>query len=419
MHDLASINDWAQMAGALVVVGLGLFLLLLRRRSAAGTALGWFASCFGLLFVCTNTGFLFFDVPKVPPIDGPLAYEVARGILSLAVMAVLLVLAARFPSPLGAGERRYLAFPLASAALALAIFVYERDDVAGRLAAMVSYGTMYVTVGLLTGIPVMLACRAARATDAGKARQFALVAAAMTMYTGFIATAGFNGSGIFSVLDKGAIFDAPFLAANAMACILWIRASAVGPDTRGARNVALLGQAMALLGLLYVAFHLQWGALGIVRTSMVAILVYGIARHQLLGLDLKVRFAIKTSTVAAVFLGVLFIVANIAQNYFGGQYGVVVGGAAAGLLFFAITPIQRMAERLSEKAVPLAAEVAPAPAGPATFYRKQAELAWMDGAMTRREGLMLEHLRQHLGLTEAEATRIETDIMGKAPKPRP
>ncbi len=54
-----------------------------------------------------------------------------------------------------------------------------------------------------------------------------------------------------------------------------------------------------------------------------------------------------------MFLGVLLIVANVAQNYFGTTYGVLYGGAAAGLLFFGLAPIQRAAERFAQKAVPV------------------------------------------------------------------
>jgi hypothetical protein len=151
----------------------------------------------------------------------------------------------------------------------------------------------------------------------------------------------------------------------------------------------------------------------------VLLLVYGALRLRLPGLDLNVRFAVKTSTVAAVFLAVLFIVANIAQNYLGGQYGVVAGGAAAGILFFVMAPIQRVAERLAEKAVPVSAAAEPTvlgrPGAPAASQRaEQAYRAVLrkylrDGTISRDEERTLAHIAGELRIDAGRAFELREE----------
>jgi hypothetical protein len=148
--------------------------------------------------------------------------------------------------------------------------------------------------------------------------------------------------------------------------------------------------------------------------GLALVVAYGILRRDLFTLDRKVHLALSKSTVAAVFLAVLFIVANIAQNYLGGKFGVVVGGAAAGMLFFVIAPIQRVAERLAEKAVPVTAgaTVVDRPGAPNASQRaEQAYRAVLkrylrDGVVSRDEERTLAHVAGELRIDAGRAFEL-------------
>ena len=196
---------------------------------------------------------------------------------------------------------------------------------------------------------------------------------------------------------------------------LWVR-NTIGPNGKAARNVALLIPALLLLGMFVPGERASlYYAPGILAAAL--LLAAAMFRGQIEGLDVKFRFAIKTSTIAAVFLAVLFIVANIAQNFLGGQYGVVVGGAAAGLLFFAMAPIQRAAERLAEKAVPAsvaAGAVQTTQGRPLarreSTYREALRLALRDRQVTPRERVHLFRLADDLGIAAARAAELQNEV---------
>ena len=83
-----------------------------------------------------------------------------------------------------------------------------------------------------------------------------------------------------------------------------------------------------------------------------ALLGYGILRYQLLDIDLKIKKAIGRATVATIFAASFFVAAVTAENFLTDRYGWVVGGVAAGLLLFALTPLQRFSEHVADRAMP-------------------------------------------------------------------
>lgn len=147
---------------------------------------------------------------------------------------------------------------------------------------------------------------------------------------------------------------------------------------------------------------------------------YALVRHQLFGLDLKVRVAVKGSTLAGVFLAVFFVVSESAAAFFEGQlgsesqWGTYLGIGAAGLLVFALAPLQRLADRVSRVAVPGVGPDAPASLEDAVaLYRDQARFAWSDGVLDRSERAMLDRLRERLGLSRDLVSRLEEEASGR------
>lgn len=146
--------------------------------------------------------------------------------------------------------------------------------------------------------------------------------------------------------------------------------------------------------------------------ALPVLVVYGLLRHQLFGIDLKVQWTIKQSTVAAAFISVFFMVSEGAEALLSQQLGTLLGILAAGVLVFAIAPLQRMAERLSTRAVPSGKAVDEMSHDEqADLYRDQLRFAWADGKVDRRERKRLESLRARLGLPEDKAYKLEAELL--------
>ncbi|MGQ0536554.1 MAG: hypothetical protein ACT4PT_10830 [Methanobacteriota archaeon] len=152
----------------------------------------------------------------------------------------------------------------------------------------------------------------------------------------------------------------------------------------------------------------------------VSLLSYGILKAQIFDIDVKIRWTVRQSTVAAAFIAVFFVVSEVAKDALSAEAGPVVGILAAGALVFALAPLQRAAERVAVAAVP--AEGAPvavgrgrpaAHGGPPTAnrdaYRAAVEMALADGVVTRAEERSLAKLAQALGLGPEDALEVREE----------
>lgn len=139
------------------------------------------------------------------------------------------------------------------------------------------------------------------------------------------------------------------------------------------------------------------------------LLVHTIARHQLLGLDLRIKWTLRRGTLIGIFLGVFFIVVAVAEQYLQ-RYGAILGGVAVGLMLLALRPIERMADRFAEAAMP---GVQPTPAYLAhkriEVYKVAVESALETGGIDARERVKLEKLRDKLGLSPGDVAAVEAD----------
>jgi hypothetical protein len=150
---------------------------------------------------------------------------------------------------------------------------------------------------------------------------------------------------------------------------------------------------------------------GVWRLALPVLVTYALARHQLFGIDLKIKWTIKQSTVAAAFIGVFFVASELAQTVLSQEVGPVLGIAAAGLLVLAMAPLQRAAERVASAAMPgVRAPQELSPDQRHDLYREQARVAWSDGTLTADERRMLNVAREKLGLTVEEAARLEAEV---------
>lgn len=156
----------------------------------------------------------------------------------------------------------------------------------------------------------------------------------------------------------------------------------------------------------------------------VLLMGYGILRTQLFEVGSGVTRTVSRTAVGALFLGVFLVVSQLAQSfaasYFGAR-GWIAGGIAAGLLVFALVPLQRAAERIAAFALPNAGPVsAMSHQDRKDLYQEQLRIAWEDGTLTAKERHLLDVAGERLGLTSEEVVGLEREVLGRlAPAPVP
>lgn len=143
----------------------------------------------------------------------------------------------------------------------------------------------------------------------------------------------------------------------------------------------------------------------------VALVAYGIARSQLFDIDLRLKWTLKQSTIAGSFVAVFFVVSESAQAFFQSSWGPFLGIAATGVLLFALHPLQRIADRVADTAMPKV-KASPEYVAYKKFevYRAAVEGVIEDGAITERERAVLDKLSARLGLAAEDARQLEADV---------
>jgi hypothetical protein len=143
----------------------------------------------------------------------------------------------------------------------------------------------------------------------------------------------------------------------------------------------------------------------------VPLIAYGILRTQLFDIDLRIRWTIKQSTVAAVFVAIFYIVSEGADRLLESEFGNIAGLIASALLVFFLVPLQRFAERVASAAMPNTENTPEY-----TMFRKlqvyEAALteALPDGKISDRERELLNRLRDSLGISLSDANAIEGEL---------
>lgn len=401
-------------AGGALILALGVWVLTLRPRARATVALGLFSTTFGSAFVVQNL------VDPRSPDAAP--YVVLTSAFLLAASAAVFLLASSFPRAVK-GPERVWSLGLAAAAVALSVAFVAVDatpllpgGVAKAAPAgserVVAFGFTLLPAALATAV-VLLALRWTASKDATERRRYAVIAGAIVLWPGYTA-------GALAIDDGGGFFPV-VMAILAFAGALVLRAAAKGPAKAAARNVALLCFAAPLVGMAAAALWGGSGGFGAARLAMVLLLAYGILRQSLLDIDVKVRWTISKSTVAAAFIAVFFVASEAAQQFFGETLGsTYVGIAAAGMLVFAMAPLQRVAERLAERAVPVSSSSAPARGDGdrrVVLYRRAVRFAIRDGRISPDEEVHLFEVAQELGLGAGDAIRLRRDVEREARTP--
>jgi hypothetical protein len=148
----------------------------------------------------------------------------------------------------------------------------------------------------------------------------------------------------------------------------------------------------------------------------VPLIAYGILRTQLFDIDLRIRWTIKQSTLAAAIVVIMFVLSEGAERILSSDLGNVGSLIVAALVVFALTPLQRFAERVASVAMPNT-ENTPEYAASRKLQVYEAALteALPDGNISERERELLNRLRDSLGISASDADAIQRELQKSLP----
>ena len=142
----------------------------------------------------------------------------------------------------------------------------------------------------------------------------------------------------------------------------------------------------------------------------VPLIAYGILRTQLFDIDLRIRWTIRQSTVAAAFVAVFYLVTEGADRLLESEFGSWIGLLASAMLIFFLAPLQRFAEQVASMVMPNTHNTPEY-----AVYRKMQvyEAAFSEalpGGISEKERVLLNHLRDSLEIAPADAEALERDL---------
>lgn len=142
------------------------------------------------------------------------------------------------------------------------------------------------------------------------------------------------------------------------------------------------------------------------------LIAYGILRTQLFDIDLRIRWTIRQSTLAAAVVTIAYVLSEVAERLVSAELGSTVGILAAALVVFFLAPLQRFAERVADSAMPNTRNTPEYIAfRKMQVYEEAVAEAHVDGGISTKERALLGKLRESLGISAADAESIERDVV--------
>lgn len=146
----------------------------------------------------------------------------------------------------------------------------------------------------------------------------------------------------------------------------------------------------------------------------VPMIAYGILRTQLFDIDLKIKWTIRQSTLAAAIVSIIFVVTEAADRFLTSELGNLAGLLAAALVVFFLAPLQRLAERVASAAMPNTKSTPEYLAfRKMQVYEAAVGEALQEGGISKKERSLLGHLRESLGISAEDAEAIERELTGQ------
>jgi hypothetical protein len=144
----------------------------------------------------------------------------------------------------------------------------------------------------------------------------------------------------------------------------------------------------------------------------VPLIAYGILRTQLFDIDLRIRWTIKQSTLAAAVVAIVYAVSEGASRLLSAELGNVAGLLAAALVVFFLAPLQRFAERVASAAMPNTRNTPEYAAfRKLQVYDAAVAEALEGGGISPKERALLNRLRDSHGISLADAESVERELL--------
>ncbi len=143
----------------------------------------------------------------------------------------------------------------------------------------------------------------------------------------------------------------------------------------------------------------------------VPLIAYGILRTQLFDIDLRIRWTIKQSTLAAAFVAIVYVISEGADRFLASELGDYVGLFASALVVFFLAPLQRFADRVAGAAMPNTKNTPEYVAFRKLQVYEAALAEALEGdGISKKERALLIRLRDTLGISAADAQTLEDEL---------
>jgi len=143
----------------------------------------------------------------------------------------------------------------------------------------------------------------------------------------------------------------------------------------------------------------------------VPLIAYGILRTQLFDIDLRIQWTIKQSTLAALFVTIVYLLSEGADRFLSAELGALPGLFASALVVFFLAPLQRFAERVASIAMPNTQNTPEYEAFRKLQVYESSLSEAMTGGISEKERVLLNTLRDTLGISSADALLLEKDLL--------
>jgi hypothetical protein len=143
----------------------------------------------------------------------------------------------------------------------------------------------------------------------------------------------------------------------------------------------------------------------------VPLIAYGILKAKMFDIDLKIRWTIKQSTLAAFIVSIIFLISEGASTILSEELGNIAGLCAAAVVIFFLTPLQRFADRIASTAMPNTSNTPQYVAyRKMQVYEEALIEAMEENGISAKERALLVRLRDSLGISPADAEAMENEI---------
>jgi hypothetical protein len=146
----------------------------------------------------------------------------------------------------------------------------------------------------------------------------------------------------------------------------------------------------------------------------ILLLAYAVLHSQLFDIDLRIRWTIKQSTLAAAVVAIVFLLSEGAERLLSAELGDFSGLMAAAIVVFFLAPLQRMAEHVASVAMPNTQDTPEYAAfRKMQVYEAAVAESQQEGGISRKERALLNRLRDSLGISASDAEAIEGQLQAR------